>query len=119
MKNVLWAGALAGACLVLPARAGAEGLLPGGVHAGVNFNFAVTPKGGPQVGPWYLYWPLDPHYQPPAPPAFPYWAPNPAFLPQGVPPPPSLPPPSNGGPATAPAVKPVTYTYWPLEAHFW
>lgn len=43
-------------------------------------NF-TSPQGGlfgstaglPQLGPWYLYWPLEAHFQTPAPPAYPYW----------------------------------------------
>jgi hypothetical protein len=30
-------------------------------------------QGAPQLGPWYLYWPLEAHFQTPAPPAYPYW----------------------------------------------
>jgi hypothetical protein len=46
-----------------------------------------------QLGPWYLYWPLEAHYQVPAPTGYPYW-PAPMALPPGSPggPPPGLQP---------------------------
>jgi len=86
MKKTLWAAALIGACLA-PAPVRAEGLLPGRINVGFNFHIGVTPPGGPQLGPWYLYWPLEAHFQPPAPAAFPYWPPSPMSLPQGFRPP--------------------------------
>src|SRR5438045_2317104 len=96
MKNVLWAGALVAACLLLPARAGAGGLLPGCINAGFDFHFRVSPQGGPQLGPWYLYWPIDAQYQSLAPPSFPAWPTAPAALPSAVPTPPAPPPPGAG-----------------------
>jgi hypothetical protein len=44
---------------------------------GCNHN---TP---PQCGPWYLYWPLEAHFQTPAMPQYPYW-PSPLGLAAGV-----------------------------------
>jgi hypothetical protein len=41
--------------------------------------------GGPgpaQLGPWYLYWPLEAHFTAPAPTGYPYW-PSPLGLPNG------------------------------------
>ncbi|HXG09281.1 MAG TPA: hypothetical protein VNK04_05780 [Gemmataceae bacterium] len=66
---------------------------------------------GPGVGvaplaPWYLYWPMEAHYQVPAPTGFPYW-------PSAMTPPPTwgyTPPPAHGG------YRPVSYggapSYW-------
>jgi hypothetical protein len=39
--------------------------------------------GGPQLGPWYNYWPLEAHFQVPAIPQYPYW-PAPQTLPPGM-----------------------------------
>jgi hypothetical protein len=39
--------------------------------------------GPPQAGPWYLYWPLEAHFQTPAPTGYPYW-PSPQTLPNGT-----------------------------------
>ncbi len=53
-------------------------------------GFAGGPGGAPQAGPWYLYWPMEAHFQVPAPGAVPY------FSPMTLPPQfggPSLPPP--------------------------
>jgi hypothetical protein len=88
MKKTLWAAALLGACLAVPAPARAEGLLPGRINIGWNFHVGVSPAPGPQLGPWYLYWPLEAHFQPPAPAVFPGWPPSPMSLPQGFRPPP-------------------------------
>jgi hypothetical protein len=38
---------------------------------------------GPQLGPWYNYWPLEAHFQVPAMPHYPYW-PSPMTLPGGA-----------------------------------
>jgi hypothetical protein len=84
MKKILWAGALLAAWLVLPVRAHANGLLPGRIDIGGNLYIRVLPQGycfGPQVGPWYQYWPLEAHFHPPAPAAFPAWPPRPQSLP--------------------------------------
>ena len=35
----------------------------------------------PALGPWYLYWPMEAHFQTPASPQYPYW-PAPMGLPQ-------------------------------------
>jgi hypothetical protein len=58
-----------------------------------------------QCGPWYLYWPLDAHFQTPGNPHYPYW-PAPMGLPQTVPPyTPGIPPmpPAGSGDGKIPA----------------
>lgn len=104
------------------------------IDAKMAFWFHMGPKpnsAAMQLGPWYQYWPLEAHFQTPAPQAYPYWpvSPQAAFpgLPQGAPSglpqgaPPGLPPfqPAASGPAQFhnPAVQPVGYQagmpyYW-------
>src|SRR5262245_42475622 len=55
--------------------------LLGGISPG-----CYGPNGGPgqQLGPWYLYWPYEAHFQTPALPQYPYW-PAPQTLPPGQP----------------------------------
>src|SRR5262245_58872104 len=89
MKKLFWAFALTLTCLSLPAAVHASGFGNGAGACGtVNFGLGVslTPcfgfsparcgpcgggggggGGGAQVGPWYLYWPLEAHFQVPAP----------------------------------------------------
>jgi hypothetical protein len=66
---------------LLPLSAHAEGC---GILAGpqarfnsgpcyVNLRMAALCHPSGQVGPWYLYWPLDAHFQAPAMPQYPYW----------------------------------------------
>jgi hypothetical protein len=38
---------------------------------------------GPQLGPWYNYWPLEAHFQTPAVPQYPYWPPPQTLMGQG------------------------------------
>jgi len=75
-----------------------------------NYGNGFAPCGGAsggglqQLGPWYLYWPLEAHFQTPAPTGYPYW---PSAM--------SLPPGSPGGPP--PGLQPVGYQqqgpyYW-------
>jgi hypothetical protein len=41
---------------------------------GLGLNFQCGPTGCPGVlGPWYLYWPYEAHFNTPAFPQFPYW----------------------------------------------
>jgi hypothetical protein len=96
MKKILWAGALIAACLALPGRASAHGLLPGHIDIGAKFYVNFGGPQGPQCGPWYLYWPLEAHFQPPAPAAFPYWPASPMSLPPNFQAPPPGPLPGNG-----------------------
>ena len=51
------------------------------------------------VGPWYLYWPLEAHFNVPAPCAYPFWPPG-QTLPNGQT---AAIPPPLGGPAPPPA----------------
>jgi hypothetical protein len=103
-----------------------------------NFYFGPTCPNWSQLGPWYLYWPMEAHFVAPAPTGYPYW-PSAQVLPgmaiggpaMGAPPAgaPGLPPPAMmpgpGGPAIGPApapgpvLNPVGYrpaqqvpTYW-------
>ena len=47
--------------------------------------FKSVGNGNMPVGPWYLYWPLEAHFQTPASPQYPYWAaPMTLPLPQGA-----------------------------------
>ena len=50
----------------------------------VGLSFSVTPcnSGGAasQLGPWYQYWPMEAHFQTPAPTGYPFW-PAPMTLP--------------------------------------
>lgn len=46
---------------------------PWRLDTGLRFNFQLVPAGGTQLGPWYNYWPMEAHFQTPAPPAYPYW----------------------------------------------
>jgi hypothetical protein len=76
-----------------------------------NYGNGFSPCGGAygggggmqQLGPWYLYWPLEAHFQTPAPTGYPYW-PSPMALPPGSP----------GGPP--PGLQPVGYQQGP---YYW
>ncbi len=46
---------------------------PWKVDSNIRFQFQLVPAAGTQLGPWYNYWPLEAHFQTPAPPAYPYW----------------------------------------------
>jgi hypothetical protein len=98
------------------------------VEAGCNFHFRILPlePNASQLGPWYLYWPMEAHFVTPAPIGYPYW-PNPMTLPSmalggpgspatpPVPPAPGVVPAIPQPPAPAPTLKPVGYTipaYW-------
>src|SRR5262249_12083656 len=134
MKKLLLTPLLVLPFLAAPAVVRAEGWTftipncPWKVEAGCNAYFRVQDgKCSPQAGPWYLYWPLEAHFGPPAPHGFPYW-PNPMTLPPDPHAPanpgplPALPPGPAPAPAAAPAlqqsgVHPVVYTmpvpdYW-------
>jgi hypothetical protein len=89
MKKLFLAALLALPFFAVSARADGCGcggccFLPCRVDAGVNFHFKVTGAGDysvGQLGPWYLYWPLEAHFQTPAPTGYPFW-PSPMALPQ-------------------------------------
>ena len=106
MRTKYLAALLALPLLAVAARAeGWSG--PGSANLGVNLGFRVNSCWGPggmaspggayapggsapaQAGPWYLYWPMEAHFQTPAPTGYPYW-PSPMTLP---------PPAATGAPA--------------------
>src|SRR5262245_39241751 len=71
------------ALLAVPARAHAwtTCIYPWKVDVGANVHLRVNQLGGGSLaGPWYLYWPLDAHFQTPAPTGYPFW-PTPMGLP--------------------------------------
>jgi hypothetical protein len=118
MKKLACAALLALA-VALPAKA--DGLFGGicpplKIEAGANCYFRIRtaqPGFGAQYGPWYLYWPLDAHFQTPGNPCYPYWPPplglpqTPGYGPGGpaMPPGPGVPPmpPATGAPPMSPA----------------
>jgi hypothetical protein len=90
MKKCLWAGLLGLAFFVVPHRAHADGCGgccgPWQINTGINFCFRVSPAGpAAQAGPWYLYWPLEAHFGPPAPTGYPYWPASMTLPTQGQP----------------------------------
>jgi hypothetical protein len=50
----------------------------------VNIRFAALCHPSGQVGPWYLYWPLEAHFQVPAMPCYPWWPPSMGLPGQGT-----------------------------------
>jgi hypothetical protein len=84
------------AAVSLPARAA-------GVPIGFNLNFGISAYvsvspigcnscygggyggGGAPLGPWYSYWPMEAHFQTPAPTGYPFW-PSPMASSLGAPP---------------------------------
>lgn len=115
MKNLLRVSGLGLALFALTTPAHAWGLdgFPYKVETGANVYFRVTkyPQQNQQLGPWYLYWPLESHFQMQAPSAAPnyprpltlppnFYAPQPQPYPQFQPPqpqqlPPFIPPAPN------------------------
>jgi hypothetical protein len=84
MKKLILAGLLVLPLLALPSRAQASGCCgcwhhPWSADVGVNFYWHCQPPPA-QCGPWYLYWPMEAHFQVPAPTGYPYW-PSPMSLP--------------------------------------
>jgi hypothetical protein len=81
----------------------------GGSGCGISFCGGCYGPPGP-VGPWYLYWPLEAHFNAPALPQYPYW-PAPMGMAPGAP---------IGGPAVgaancpAPGLQQTGYvpSYW-------
>jgi hypothetical protein len=119
MKKLMLAGLLALPLLALPSPARAVGFPCGcwRVNVGGNLYCNVSPDNAAQAGPWYLYWPLEAHFQPPAPTCYPYW-PSPMSLPggPGYAPPPQMPA-VPAAPLKPAAFQPVGYfpqapTYW-------
>jgi hypothetical protein len=128
MKKLLLAALLALPLLALPTRAHAWGgfslTVPGcpwKIEAGANAYFRCS-DGNPsaQAGPWYLYWPLEAHFGPPAPTGYPFWPSHMTLPPNGhghaAPGP--LPPMPARTPTVQPSgFRPVSYTtpapgYW-------
>ena len=91
MKKLLAAALLALPLLAAPARA----------H-GLKIMWQINNGPPIQLGPWYQYWPLEAHFQVPAPCSYPYWPP-PMTLPGAVPPLGA----AAGGPAPAPVPPPT------------
>jgi hypothetical protein len=108
MNKTFAAALVALPLLALPVRADFH--LPSyKIDAGVNWHCnIVTPADefAAQCGPWYLYWPLEAHFQAPALPHYPYW-PAPMAL-ESAPLPP-FPPPPKLQPTPVPPVKPAYY----------
>ena len=90
MKKLLTGVAVALLLATMSGDSRASGWIhPFKVQIGANAYFRVVPAqpnyGPPavQLGPWYHYWPLEAHFQYPAPMAqYPYWGGN-QTLPQG------------------------------------
>ena len=84
MKKLLFAALLALPLFAVSARADGCGCwFPTRVEAGANFySRFYGPNDGPaaQLGPWYLYYPLEAEFKTPAPVGYPYW-PSPMTLP--------------------------------------
>ncbi len=98
MKKLVLAALAALPLMAVSARAQCFGAGGGsfrvGVNLGVNWSYgcgpgACCPGGGGcpgavgQLGPWYQYWPMEAHFQTPAPTGYPYW-PAPLTLPPGA-----------------------------------
>jgi hypothetical protein len=93
-------------------------------EAGANAYVRCTDScNAPQAGPWYLYWPLEAHFGPPAPTGYPFWPSNMTLPPNGghghaMPPPGMMPPMQNPPvPMQQGNVQPVSYrnplpNYW-------
>ena len=88
MKKLFLAALAALPLLAASARADGCGpfcgcWFPTRIEAGANVYLRLKgPYDGPggQLGPWYLYYPLEAQFQTPAVPAYPYW-PSPMTLP--------------------------------------
>ena len=86
MKKLLFAALLALPLFAASARADGCGCgcwFPTRVEAGANVYLRfLGPNdcGTGQLGPWYLYYPLEAEFQTPAPTGYPYW-PTPMTLP--------------------------------------
>jgi hypothetical protein len=123
MKKLLGLALAAVPLLALPARAQLCCCQPYKVQVGGNVNLSIQPvyPNWSQLGPWYLYWPMEAHFVAPAPTGYPYW-PSPQTLPgmslggpaappgaPGMAPPPAGMPPMAAPGAAPPALKPASY----------
>src|SRR5262245_7873024 len=116
MKRLLWTCLLALPLLAVPRAAQAWYCCPPiKIDAGAKAWFNVTvldPQGQP--GPWYLYFPYDPHVQSPAPIGdYPFWPSNPgtAYAPSY--------PGRWGGPAAQPQAGFQPAGYYPAAPAYW
>ncbi len=97
MKKLVFAALAAVPLFAVSVRAeGCGGCFFQPFRVNVGLNFSVSPyyPGGgavSQLGPWYQYWPMEAHFQTPAPTGYPYW-PAPLTLPPNA---------GVGGPAPA------------------
>ncbi len=80
-------------------------LLSGGQQARAEYQVTIiaTNADPVQLGPWYLYWPMERHFMVPAPTGYPFW-PSPQGLPSLAIGGPTCPP---GTPYPPPAAAPV------------
>lgn len=138
MKKLIAAALLVSALAAAPCRAdgcpggycpincsGSFSWTPFQVKAGFKGYFYLNGAGGSvtyQAGPWYTYWPLEAHFQVPAPTHYPYWpAPmSSSIFPQGqVPPAHAYAAPAVAQPPQPQAVQPTLYRqvgYFPQAA---
>ncbi len=96
MKKLLLAALMAVPLFAVSARGQCCGggccFQPFRVNVGVSFSVTPCNSGAvSQLGPWYQYWPMEAHFQTPAPTGYPYW-PAPMTLPPNA---------GVGGPAPA------------------
>ena len=128
MKRIIWTAVVA-LVAVVPVKAAGFLNPPCKIECGANVYCRISSPYsicGANCGPWYLYWPLDAHFQTPGNPCYPFW-PQPMGLPQtpgpygpGVPPMPPVPAQPGEAPRTpegtpappmqkVPEVKPIIY----------
>lgn len=75
MKKLLLTALILGGCILIPNRASAWGWGKYKIEAGAFFRAYPIGYAQPyQLGPWYNYWPLEAHFQQPAPLAYPPYA---------------------------------------------
>jgi hypothetical protein len=132
MKKLLGLALVALPLLPVGARAVCWSPFAYKVETGGNLYFRILPleANAAQLGPWYLYWPMEAHFVVPAPTGYPYWPgpqtlppnavlgpPPPAPAPAPLPPPPGAVPPGPAltPPAPAAPLTPASYvvpSYW-------
>jgi hypothetical protein len=134
MQRILWTAVLALPLCAQPARAQFNHQLvpPVKLDGGITLNFNLFAGGGQtQLGPWYLYWPHEAHFQNP-PPLGPSM-PGPSFMtlppsmgapsmgaPQPwTPPAPTPVPPGSPGPTQRSSFQPVGYFYPSQAPSYW
>jgi hypothetical protein len=121
MKRLLAASLFVLAAAVVPSQAAGPGCGPFTIDTGAKAWCNVNCYGAGvhiQAGPWYSYWPLEAHFQVPAPTGYPYW---PAPMTSNVPP---LPAPHPGlaypGPVQLPPARPPAHvqTGWQPVSYY-